>query len=187
MKRLGIIGFFVVSVLFVLGIQASTCVPLNVNYLTTTSSDLSPMWTDNAQVWDFNTDYHYANGTAYNKNLGLVEANLFTPALDLSGSESVTMQFSHVHNYCGTPSEELTLWVTADFKETYDASSWEQLTIDPYAANNAWKPWVDVSIDVPVEFVGANTVFAFHYKNTETKNGTWEIDKVKIVCAVNAR
>jgi len=37
-----------------------------------------------------------------------------------------------------------------------------------------------VSIDVPVAYLGANTVFAFKYMSTDTKYATWEIKNLHI-------
>ena len=159
----------------VAAMYAANCVPVNETYLT---SGLGDCTVDNTTVWYWDS-YNYAKATAYTKGLDPGTANLFTPSLDLSNSESVTLTFKHTHKFAGTPSDEFTLWVTKDFKGTYEASSWQQLTIDPYGTNQDWN-WVDVTIDVPVSAVGANTVFAFRYKWTSSNQGTWEIKTLKI-------
>ena len=99
--------------------------------------------------------------------------------MNLSEMSSATISFQHTHKWAGTPSEELTLWVTPDFQGDVESSTWYQLTISPYAANTDWN-FVDASIDVPVEYLGSNTVFAFKYMSTATNYATWEIKNLKI-------
>ena len=161
------------------GMYAANCTPVNETYVTASDSYWGAMTTDNSTVWTADTQYKCAKGTAYNKGLSPAEVNLFTPALNLSNAESVTIEFDHAHKFCGTPSDELTLYVTKDFKGSYDASVWQQLTIDPYGSNNDYT-FVSVAIEVPVSYIGSNTVFAFHYKWTASKSGTWEIRNINV-------
>jgi hypothetical protein len=155
----------------------AVCSPIQVTYLVSGFGDCS---TDNSTVWTWDS-YNYAKATAYNKSLSPGEVHVFTPSLDMTGSETATLTFSHVHRYCGSPSDELTLWVTSDFKGSFASSSWYQLTISAYADQTAWKPWIDVTVNVPVEYVGSNTVFALKYKWTSSSTGTWEVKNLKIV------
>ena len=89
------------------------------------------------------------------------------------------MSFSHAHKYAGTPSNELTLWVTKDYQGSYANSDWQQLTINPYTANTSFS-FSDVAMDVPVDKVGARTVFAFKYMSTSSNYATWEIKNLNI-------
>lgn len=154
----------------------AVCTPVNVTYLNS-SLDCS---TDNSTIWTWDS-YNYVKATAYNLGLEPSEAHLFTPSLDLSGSLAVTLSFSHIHRYCSNPSDELTLWVTDDYKGSYATSSWHQLTINAYADQTAWKPWIDVTVDVPAAYVGSNTVFSLQYKWTSSSTGTWEVKNLKVV------
>jgi len=156
-------------------LHATSCQAVDVSYLQYEDTSLGEMTTDNSEVWTWNT-YHYAMG---NKQGG-VEGNLFTPALNLAGAESVTLSFTHTHKFAGTPAEEMTLWVTADYQGSYASSTWHQLTIDPYGTNNDWS-WVDVTIQVPVAYAGANTVFCFKYISTATHYAKWEVKNVHVV------
>ena len=155
----------------------AVCTPIQATYL---SSGLGDCSRDNTTVWTWDNSYNHAKATAYNKGLSPSEVHLFTPALDMSDSKTVTLSFSHAHKFAGTPSNELTLWVTADYKGSFAASSWQQLTISPYTDNSSWT-FVDVTVNVPVEYVGSNTVFAFKYKWTSANSGTWEVKNLKIV------
>ena len=155
--------------------KLNICEEREYNYLT---SGLGDCTVDNSTIWTWDS-YRYAKATAYQLGLTPSEAHLFTPALDLTDFKAVTLSFTHAHRFCGTPSEELTLWVTDDFKGSYEASTWKQLTINPYTDNNSWT-WLDATVNVPITYVGSNTVFAFKYKWTAYKTGTWEIKNLKI-------
>lgn len=159
---------------------AADCTPISNTYISSSATDLDGLSTDNNTVWRYDATYHYAKATAYNKGLSPSEVHLLTPALDMSNSQSVTLSFDHTHKFCGTPSDELTLWVTADYQGSVAGSAWQQLTINPYATNNDFY-FVSVSVSVPAEYVGANTVFAFRYKWTASNAGTWEIKNLNIV------
>ena len=162
----------------------AACTAVNASYL---SSGLSPMTTDNSTIWKWDS-YNYAKATAYQQGLDPSEANLFTPTLDMSGAETVSVEFQHVHRYCASAQDELTLWVTDNYQGSYASSTWKQLTISTYASGSDWKDWKTVSINVPVSYVGAKTVFALHYKWTSSSTGTWEVKNfsVKSTCAGGA-
>ena len=148
------------------------CQDIDTTFLTT---QLSPLTTSDATVWKWDNTNKYAKGV----KSGGVEAYLFTPELDMSKMSSVAISFAHTHKYASSLTDELRLWVTKDFKGTFEESTWTQLTINPYASNKDWT-FVNVNIDVPVEYVGQKTVFAFDYKSTATAYGTWEIKNLKI-------
>lgn len=102
------------------------------------------------------------------------ESWLVSPAIDLSKATTATLTFDHTHKFAGTPSEELTLWVT----ET-SAENWQQLTIDKYGTNNDYT-FVTPSIDLSA-YAGKTIKFAFKYISTNSAAGTWEIKNVKVV------
>lgn len=155
-------------------IPMNTCEDVHTLWLQTGGSGLGEITTNNTAVWTYNSQYG-----AYGKKQGGATGWLLTPAKDLSGMKYVTLSFSHTHRYAQTPSEELTLWVCADYKGSVGASSWQQLTISPYAANTNWT-YVNVSIDVPLDKVGENTVFGFKYVSTSSSYSTWEIKNLKL-------
>lgn len=170
-KRLVIIG--VLACACMLGtVHADTCTPVTLTLLTNGLGDVT---TDDGSIWKWDASYSCAKAT----KSGGVEGHLLTPVLNLAGADEVTIQFAHTHKYAGTPANELTLWVTDDYKDSYAASAWKQLTIDPYATNNDWK-FVNVSINVPSSYVGAKTVFCFRYVSTASNYATWEIKNLQI-------
>lgn len=127
-------------------------------------------------VWQFET----YNNQGYMKASAFVgggakasESWLISPAIDLSNTTNATLTFEHTHKFAGTPSNELTLWVT----ET-SAESWKQLTIDKYGTNNDYN-FVTPSIDLSA-YAGKTIKFAFKYVSNTTAAGTWEIKNVKV-------
>lgn len=172
-------NFFALTLMLCIGISANAseqaladaCTPVDVDYL---QSGFSGMTTDDATIWEWNS-YNYAKA----RKIGGGEARLFTPALNLSGAQTVTLTFKHTHRYAATPESDYTLWVTDNWRGSWAASSWTPLMISQYATNNDWY-FVDASVSVPVSMVGANTVFAFQYTSTAAVNGTWEIKNLNI-------
>ena len=156
-------------------IPSEECTDVNATWLQTGGSGLGEMITNDSTVWFYDAQY----GAKASKQGGYT-GYLMTPAKDLRGMKSVTLSFMHTHKFAGTPSNELTLWVTPDYKGSVEASQWQQLTIAPYAANTNWT-FVSVSINVPVSEVGANTVFAFKYMSTASNYSTWEIKNLTLI------
>ena len=173
----------------VTSIAYATCSPINVSYLTPTSGGIAPMTTDDSQIWSWYASYTCGYGTAYGKSKEVgYQAHLFTPSLDLSETKNVTITFQHAHKFgdASAVQTDFTLWVTKDYQGSYDASSWQQLTIPVYGTNNDWK-YVEASISVPNSYVGNNTVFAFKYNNGSA-TGTWQVKNINIIatCADGA-
>lgn len=100
------------------------------------------------------------------------ESWLVSPELSLTDVKSAVLSFEHAHNYAGTASEELTLWIT----ET-SAENWKQLTIDKYGEQFKF---VAVSVDL-ASYLGKTVKFAFKYVSTTSAAATWEIKNVKVV------
>ena len=153
-------------------VHAADCQPLSVTYL---QSGFGEMTTDDSNVWSWYNKY----SCAYASRSGGAEGNLFTPSLNLSGADAVTISFTHAHRFATNLETELTLWVTDDFKGSYEASSWHKLAITPYASNTSWT-FVDALVNVPISYVGDNTVFCFKYISTSSGYATWEVKNLNI-------
>lgn len=127
-------------------------------------------------VWKHDTykDDNYMKASAFIESAKESESWLVSPAIDLSKATTATLTFDHTHKFAGTPSEELTLWVT----ET-SAENWQQLTIDKYGTNNDYT-FVTPSIDLSA-YAGKTIKFAFKYISTNSAAGTWEIKNVKVI------
>ncbi len=158
-------------------VQAADCRPTHAIYLQGGLGDM-----DYDEIWMWDSSFSCAKA----RKQGGGEGNLFTPALDLSGADAVTVRFSHTHNYAQNPPSDYTLWVTDDYQGSYASSTWKQLIISPYSTNNDWY-FVDVTIDVPVSYVGEQTVFCFKYTSTAEKNGTWEIKDLHVISSCEGK
>ena len=146
---------------------------VNDTWLQTGGSGLGEMTTDNSGIWTYENRY----GACAKANSGET-GWLLTPAKDLRGMKSVNLSFLHVHKNAGTFTDEMTLWVCANYKGSVGASQWQQLTITPYSTNNDWG-FVNVSIDVPLSMVGANTVFGFKYTSSNY-SAKWQIKELNL-------
>ena len=146
---------------------------VNDTWLQTGGSGLGEITTDNSGIWTYENRY----GACAMANSGET-GWLLTPAKDLRGMKSVNLSFLHVHKNAGTFTDDMTLWVCANYKGSVSASQWQQLTITPYSTNNNWA-YVNVSIDVPLNMVGANTVFGFKYISSNS-SAKWEIKELNL-------
>ena len=154
-------------------IPSFECTDVNDTWLQTGGSGLGEITTDNSGVWK----YEYQYGACAKANSGET-GWLLTPAKDLRGMKSVNLSFLHVHKNAGTFTDEMTLWVCANYKGSVSASQWKQLTISPYSANTNWT-FISVSINVPLNMVGANTVFGFKYISSNS-SAKWQIKELKL-------
>lgn len=126
-------------------------------------------------VWKYNTynEEGYMKASAFINGAQASESWLVSPAIDLSQATTATLTFDHTHKFAGTPSEELTLWIT----ET-SADNWKQLTINKYGTNNDYT-FVTPTIDLSA-YAGKKIKFAFKYISTTSAAGTWEVKNVKV-------
>lgn len=134
----------------------------------------SYVWKHDAGTTTGGNPYYYMKASSFISGAKASESWLISPAVDLSQATTATLTFEHTHKFAGTPSNELTLWVT----ET-SAENWQQLTIDKYGTNNDYT-FVTPSIDLS-SYAGKTIKFAFKYISTTAAAGTWEIKNVKVV------
>jgi hypothetical protein len=154
--------------------KVSTCEDVQTTWLQTGGNGFGSMTTDNSDVWTYSSKYG-----AVGKKQGGATGWLMTPPKDMRGMKSAILTFSHTHKYAKNLSSELTLWMCGDYKGSVGSSTWEQLTISPYASNNDWT-YVKATINVPLDKVGKNTVFGFKYVSTSSNYSTWEIKDVTL-------
>ena len=156
-------------------IQAS-CTPVDASWPLSSQESFDQLSTAGVDAWSFDATYKCAVASSYNSNS---EAWLLTPAVDLREALNVSFSFSHAHKFAGTPEEELTLWVCAEYNDDVTTATWQQLTIPAYSDQSNWN-FKDNEISIPVDKVGSKTVFGFHYKTTDSNKGKWEIKNVKL-------
>ena len=134
----------------------------------------SYVWKHDAGTTTGGNPYYYMKASSFISGAKASESWLISPAVDFSQATTATLTFEHTHKFAGTPSNELTLWVT----ET-SAENWQQLTIDKYGTNNDYT-FVTPSIDLS-SYAGKTIKFAFKYVSTTDAAATWEIKNVKVV------
>lgn len=133
-------------------------------------------------VWQhstYNSD-GYMKASAFMNNAAVAaESWLVSPAISLAGATSPVVTFTHAHKFAGTPSEELTLWVSAN------DGAWEQVTIPTYSDNNSWT-FVESGEISLAKYVGSTVKVAFKYVSTTSNAGTWEVKNFSVAEASGA-
>lgn len=127
-------------------------------------------------VWKHDTynDDKFMKASGYIGGAKASESWLISPTIDLNKATTATLTFDHAHKFAGTPSKELTLWITETNTEV-----WKQLAIDKYGTNKDYN-FVTATIDLSA-YAGKTIKFAFKYISTTSAAGTWEIKNVKVI------
>lgn len=127
-------------------------------------------------VWKHDTynDDKFMKASGYIGGAKASESWLISPTIDLNKATTATLTFDHAHKFAGTPSKELTLWITETNTEV-----WKQLAIDKYGTNNDYN-FVTATIDLSA-YAGKTIKFAFKYISTTSAAGTWKIKNVKVI------
>lgn len=163
---------------------SSDCNNIQASYLPTGASGLGEMkeqLVSGAKSWFYDEKY----GARISKSN--TEAWLYTPVFDMSGMASVQVSFQHAINYAGDMQTQQTMWVTDNFTGNVTTTNWQQVAIPNYPTGNNWT-FVSNTVNIPIQYVGENTVISFKYTSgTNTSTATWEIKNltIKAVCANN--
>ena len=176
MKREIILLLTAVFCAFSFAVHADDCTNVSASWPISSAEDFARLTTEGT-VWSFGsygTKYYALASGGYNQ-----EGWLLTPEFDLRGAQSITLSFSHAHKFAGTPSEELTLWMTSFYTGDVATSSWEQLTIPNYSNQSSWT-FINNTVSVPVDKAGEQTVFAFCYRSTEMNHAQWEVNNISL-------
>lgn len=104
------------------------------------------------------------------------ESWLVSPVIDLTKCTTVDFSFNQMTNFFSSASvaqeSEATVWAREE------NGTWEQLMTDGYPSKMSWS-FVDSKANI-YKFIGKKMQFAFVYKSTDSKAGTWEIKNVTI-------
>lgn len=112
---------------------------------------------------------------------------LLTPIYDLSQAQKVTLSFEHALNFANVDrmGNEQSLWVTPDYI-SISGSEWHKVTIPNYPTGTNWT-YVSTSVDIPLEYLGSSTVFAFVYNVPEGNSKLkWEIKNLNVHASCTA-
>ena len=115
----------------------------------------------------------YMKASGYSGGAVDAESWLISPAISLVGATKPAVSFDHCHKFAGTPSEELTLWVSEN-----DGADWTQLTIATYGSNSDYN-FVTNTTDLTA-YVGKTVKIALKYDSTAANAATWEVNNFKV-------
>lgn len=126
-------------------------------------------------VWKHESGQYgtYMKASGYSGGAVDAESWLISPAISLVGATKPAVSFDHCHKFAGTPSEELTLWVSEN-----DGADWTQLTISTYGTNSDYN-FVTNTTDLTA-YVGKTIKIAFKYDSTAANAATWEVNNFKV-------
>ena len=127
-------------------------------------------------VWSQSTGYSCMVASGYKSGCVESESWLISPSISLAGSTAPAVSFEHCHKFAGTPSEELTLWVSDN-----DGADWTQLAISTYGTNSNYN-FVTNTTDL-TPYAGKTIKIAFKYISTTAAAGTWEVKNFKVADA----
>lgn len=127
-------------------------------------------------VWTFDSQ-HGMKASAYKNKAFASESWLVSPAIDLTGTNNVTLTFDHtVRNLPGNTGA-LTLLFCTNYTDNVTTAAWETVTI-PTWPEKGWN-FVTATVNVPAAMQGqANVRFAFKYTSTTDDCNTWEVKNV---------
>ena len=122
-------------------------------------------------VWKHESGQYgtYMKASGYSGGAVDAESWLISPAISLAGAKTPVVKFDHCHKFAGTPSEELTLWVSEN-----DGANWTQLPISTYGSNSDYN-FVTNTTDLTA-YVGKTIKIAFKYDSTSANAATWEVN-----------
>ncbi len=128
-------------------------------------------------VWTYDSKYGmkataYAGGTNYAS-----ESWLVSPAIELADTETNYVSFTHAGQYFGNIKDEATFWISDSATKADGEEEWTQLTIPTYPTNWTFVNSGDIDISA---YKGKTVRFAFIYKSTASKAGTWEVDALTV-------
>ena len=126
-------------------------------------------------VWKHESGQYgtYMKASGYSGGAVDAESWLISPAISLVGATKPAVSFDHCHKFAGTPSEELTLWVSEN-----DGADWTQLVISTYGTNSDYN-FVTNTTDLTA-YVGKTIKIAFKYDSTAANAATWEVNNFKV-------
>ena len=128
-------------------------------------------------VWNHDSGYECMKASAYfeNKNYES-ESWLISPVIDLKSETSAYLTFEHATNFFNTSTleDDAAVWAKEDGTE-----NWTKVTGVTYPASQGWT-FVDAGdIDISA-YAGKKMQFAFVYKSSSSKAGTWEVKNVVV-------
>lgn len=155
------------------------------NWLASNSSSLSAGWEfENVSLsdgvsyvwqWKEYKGNHYLNGSSYVSNKALpAEAYAWSPEVDLTNAETVTLTFQHAAKF-QTTLRDLCKVAVKDM----DSNSISYVNINTWPAPDTWNFSSAGNMDLS-EFSGKKVKIGLLYKSTKAGADTWEINDMQL-------
>ena len=128
-------------------------------------------------VWKNDDRYACMKASAYVNNTNYeAESWLISPVIDLSSETAAYLTFEHATNFFDTSKleDEASVWAKVD-----GTDNWEKVSGITYPESQGWDFVSAGDIDLSA-YAGQKMQFAFVYKSTEAKSGTWEVKNVVV-------
>ena len=128
-------------------------------------------------VWSNDDRYACMKASAYVNNTNYeAESWLISPVIDLSSETAAYLTFEHATNFFDPSKleDEASVWAKVD-----GTDNWEKVSGITYPTSQSWTFVSAGDIDLSA-YAGQKMQFAFVYKSTEAKSGTWEVKNVVV-------
>ena len=128
-------------------------------------------------VWKHDGDFDCMKASAYVDNTNYAtESWLISPVIDLTAETEAYLAFEHATNYFNTTTlaDDASVWAREEGSE-----EWMKLTGVNYPASQGWTFVKSGDVDMSA-FAGTKMQFAFVYKSSDSKAGTWEVKNVVV-------
>ena len=128
-------------------------------------------------VWKNDDRFACMKASAFVNNTNYeAESWLISPVIDLSSETAVYLTFEHATNFFDPSKleDEASVWAKVD-----GTDNWEKVSGITYPTSQSWTFVSAGDIDLSA-YAGKKMQFAFVYKSTEAKSGTWEVKNVVV-------
>lgn len=138
-------------------------------------------------IWTHDTKFTCMKASAFDNNTNAnyeSESWLISPAINLSGKTTVTLNFEHTIG----PASQLnidksffTVWVSNKYSAgNPNEVTWTKLDLSASSFNTTAWNFVPVSLTIPSQYLTTDVRIAFKYTSTNTASATWEIKNLVI-------
>lgn len=134
-----------------------------------------------SEIWYYNPSYScmYASGFSdtYAQSYN-TESWLVSPNIDLSSSNSITLQFDQAVKFAVSPQERLHVMVSTNYNGNVTQATWTELNLDQWPVGNDWV-FITSMADLS-SFANRSIVVAFKYTSTTSVSPAWELRNIEI-------
>lgn len=126
-------------------------------------------------VWKHDASYQCMKASAYVNNTNYEsESWLISPVIDLSSESTAYISFEHATNFfdVATLADDASIWAREE-----GSVNWVKVEGVSYPSSQGWSFVNAGDIDISA-YAGKKMQFAFVYKSSSSKAGTWEVKNV---------